>query len=217
LGVQFRYQYALNAIALRISHDEALQANGFPGVKNVFADELNQPDTDMGPTLIGAPSIWNGDTIGGVATKGEGIVIGMIDSGINSEHPSFEEEGDDGYLIVNPYGAGVFHGWCVANPTFCNNKLIGAYGLNPAGGSPEDTDGHGSHTGAAGNALNTASMLVSNHLRAISGVAPHANIGIQSMQSGLSGIAPIAAVEHAIIVTVDVINFSISGVIIPGD
>src|SRR4030067_596248 len=89
IEVQFYYQFTFNAVAVRITHAEALQAFNLPGVRTVYADVLHVPDTDMGPTLIGAPSIWAGDTIGGIATKGEGIVIGMLDTGINSQHPSF--------------------------------------------------------------------------------------------------------------------------------
>jgi hypothetical protein len=218
IEVVYNYQYTLNAFAARISHAEALQAFNLPGVKTVYADKLNQLDTDMGPTLIGAPSIWDGDTIGGIATEGEDIVVGMIDSGINHAHPSFAATGPDGYTIENPYGDGVFHGYCVANPDFCNNKLIAAYDLYPGGsGGPEDTDGHGSHTSstAAGDAID-ATFTVGNteFTRAISGVAPHANlVAYKVCNPSCPDSASIEAVDLAIGTDeVNVINYSISGV-----
>ncbi len=217
IEVQFYYRAAMNAIAVRISHDEALQAFNLSGVKTVYADQLNELDTDMGPTLIGAPSIWEGDTIGGIATKGEGIVIGMIDSGINHAHPSFAEVGPkDGHIFENPYGANNFHGYCADNEGFCNNKLIGAYGLNPLGGIPEDTDGHGSHTSstAGGNYVDaTVNVGGVEFTRAISGVAPWANIvAYKVCNPSCPTSASIAAVDHAILDDgVDVINYSISG------
>ncbi len=218
IEVQFYYQYALDAVAVRITHDEAIQAFDLPGVKTVYADQLNQPDTDMGPTLIGAPSIWDGETIGGISTEGEGIVVGMIDSGINHLHPSFAAVGPkDGYVHVNPYGDGVFHGYCVANPDFCNNKLIAAYDLYPGGsGGPEDTAGHGSHTSstAAGNHLDaTFTVGISEFTRAISGVAPHANlVAYKVCNPSCPSSASVAAVNLAIgSDEVDVINYSISG------
>lgn len=216
IEVQFYYQYALDAVAVRITHAEALRAFDLPGVKTVYADKNYQLDTDMGPTLIGAPSIWTGDTSGSVATQGEGIVIGMIDSGINHLHPSFAEVGPfDSYVHVNPYGSGTFHGWCEAN-VFCNNKLIAAYGLNPVNGDPEDTDGHGSHTSstAGGNFLE-ADVTVGNDTftRLISGVAPHANlVAYKVCNPSCPGSASIQAVNLAIGTDeVDVINYSISG------
>jgi len=217
IDVQYYYQFTLNAVAVRISHEEALQAFSMPGVKTVYADKYEQMDTDMGPTLIGAPSIWDGDTIGDIATKGEGIVIGMIDSGINHAHPSFAAVGPkDAYVHLNPYGDGVFHGWCVSNPAFCNNKLIAAYGLNPADGDPEDTDGHGSHTSstAGGNALDAVFTVgITEFTRAISGVAPHANIvAYKVCNPSCPNSASIEAVNLAIGTDgVDVINYSISG------
>ena len=218
IEVVYNYQYTLNAVAVRITHDEALQAFNLSGVKTVYADKLNQLDTDMGPTLIGAPSIWNGDTIGDVATKGEGIVVGMIDSGINHAHPSFAATGPDGYPIVNPYGDGVFHGDCTTIMDFCNNKLIGAYDLYPGGsGGPEDTDGHGSHTSstAAGDAIDaTFTVGTTEFTRAISGVAPHANlVAYKVCNPSCPDSASVAAVNLAIGTDmVDVINYSISGV-----
>ena len=66
--------------------------------------------------------------------KGEGIVIGTIDTGISPGNSSFADVGDDGYDHTNPLGAGNYLGVCdPANaaqfdPDFaCNDKLIGAY------------------------------------------------------------------------------------------
>ena len=123
--VAFQYKNVLNAVAVRISYDEAQQSFSMAGVRNVFPDTLHSLETDIGPTLIGAPSIWNGDTPGDLGTFGENIIIGMIDSGINHAHPSFADVGGDGYDHTNPRGAGDYVGWGVGNPSFCNEKPIG--------------------------------------------------------------------------------------------
>ncbi len=213
---EYQYLYALNAVAVRISHAEALRAFNLPGVMTVYADRLAEMDTDMGPTLIGAPAIWNGDTYDDVATKGEGIVIGVIDSGINSKHPSFAETDEDGYTHTNPYGTNIFHGWCATHSGFCNDKLIAAYNLLDLTDDPEDLDGHGSHTSstAGGNAHEAAfSIGSSGFTRDISGVAPHANIvAYKICEPSCPNSAAVAAVDLAIGEDmVDVINYSISG------
>ena len=213
--VEFSYQYALNGIAVYLSHAEALAAINLPGVLNVYADELRQMATDVSPELIGAPSIWEGDTTGDLQTKGEGIVVGVIDGGINHAHPSFAATGADGYTHENPYGTGVYHGYCVANPGFCNDKLIGAYYLYPgAAQSPEDGDGHGSHTSstAAGNAHEAEFTVgVDTFTRVISGMAPHANIvSYKICNPYCPSSSAVDAVELAISEDlVNVINYSI--------
>jgi hypothetical protein len=129
--VAYNYVGVLNAVALRVSHEEAEKIASFPGVAAVYGDTLREMETEVGPVLIGAPSIWNGNTGAGVASRGEGIIIGVIDSGINFAHPSFAATDGDGYTHTNPYGAGVYRGWCAVNPGYCNAKLVGAYGLQP--------------------------------------------------------------------------------------
>jgi hypothetical protein len=144
------------------------------------------------------------------------VIIGVIDSGINHAHPSFADVGGDGYDHTNPYGSGNYVGYCVANPSFCNDKLIGAYGLNPVGGNPEDTDGHGSHTAStSGGNRHQAAIPVGTDVFTftIQGVAPHANIiAYKICNPGCPGSAAIAAVNASISDGADVLNYSISGV-----
>ncbi|MCL4263628.1 MAG: S8 family serine peptidase, partial [Anaerolineae bacterium] len=150
-------------------------------------------------------------------TMGEGIIIGVIDTGINSGHPSFADIGGDGYDHTNPYGSGNYVGYCVANPSFCNDKLIGAWALHASSTNPEDTDGHGSHTAstAGGNFLQDAILdapTADYTFDAISGVAPHANIiAYQVCVPSCPTTSTTAAVNQAVIDGVDVTNYSISG------
>ncbi len=216
----YQYMNVLNAVAVRLDHAEALQAFNLPGVLTVYPDLIRQMDTDVGPELIGAPSIWEGVTLDGSSTYGEGIIIGDIDSGINHAHPSFADVGDDGYDHSNPFGTGTYVGVCATDPLyadFCNDKLIGAYDLVDSGG-PEDEDGHGSHTAstAAGNFVEVlfddgAGGTFSVEIK---GVAPHANLiayRVCDDDGGCWSSATVAAVDHALEDMVDVLNYSISG------
>ena len=148
LEARFQYLNVLNAAAIRLTLDEAAKVRELDGVRAVYLDEIREMDTDRGPIFIGATSVWAGDTTAGLPYKGEGVRIGVIDSGANLDHPSFAATASDGYVHVNPFGAGIFRGAC-APPTptaICNNKLIGAYDFTSSAGGPEDDDGHGSHT-----------------------------------------------------------------------
>jgi subtilisin family serine protease/subtilisin-like proprotein convertase family protein len=150
-------------------------------------------------------------------TRGEGVIVGIIDIGINQGHPSFAAVAGDGYAHANPFGPGNYVGYCVANPSFCNNKLIGAWALNPNSSNPTDSDGHGSHTAgiAAGNMLVNAPFTAPTQtlvFPTVSGVAPRANVIVyQVCAPSCPTSSTTAAVNQAVIDGVDVINYAISG------
>jgi len=217
------YGAAFNGFAVRLTGQEALEAASLPGVADVQREFLRYPDTDAGPAWIGAPGIWDGSA-SGTATKGEGIIIGVIDTGINFDHPSFADIGGDGYDHTNPLGAGEYVGWCDdEHPDYdpavhlCNDKLIGAWDFTLDGNKGEDDDGHGSHTAstAGGNYLVTTVDAPTISLeRTLSGVAPHANLITYDAcitDYGCPGGALIGAIDQAVIDGVDVINYSIGG------
>ncbi|MCK0114180.1 S8 family serine peptidase [Ornithinimicrobium sp. F0845] len=212
------YTHALNGIALELSAEEATALVGQPGIAAVEPDQEWELDTDVSNDIINSPAIWAGETGDGVGTKGEGVIVGMLDTGVNAEHPSFAATDGEGYTHTNPNGAGTYVGVCAPDATphedICNDKLIGAYTMLGAGSALDD-NGHGSHTGStmAGNA-HTAVFQVGadTYELPVSGVAPRANVISYKVCSILcSSLASVAAVEQAIIDGTDVLNYSISG------
>ncbi len=229
------YQFAVNGMALYLSADEAATVLNMSDVKHIELDREYFLTTDAGPTLIGANNVWEGNAPSAGTAFGEGVVIGVIDSGANFDHPSFADIGGDGYDHTNPLGAGTFLGACDPTNTdqfdanyTCNDKLIGGYDfvddVFPADGTdvpgPEDENGHGTHTAstAGGNMVLTASANGVDNIE-ISGVARHANIvvfdacytsatgqGLCPNVSTLSSIDQIVADG-----VVDVVNYSIGG------
>jgi uncharacterized repeat protein (TIGR01451 family) len=217
------YQYAFNGLALLLTPEEAAEVAHLEGVRQLQRNFMRQPDTDSGPAFIGAPGIWDGTSTGGLpGTKGEGIIVGVIDTGINLDSPSFADIGGDGYNHTNPFGSGNYVGWC--NPTHpnydpslvCNDKLIGVYSHTDSGLNPEDDNGHGSHTAstAAGNHLNAAVLVAPTIVftRTISGVAPHANIIAYDAcaNSGCPLTALVEMIDQTIPDGVDILNYSFS-------
>lgn len=230
VDVDFQYKIGLNGLAVELSAKELKSVvENVSGIIHIEREKIYHLDTDAGPAFIGAPALWENP---GVENQGEGIVVGIIDSGINFDHPSFAEVGPvDGYVHENPLGDGVFLGVC--DPTndeqyddtyICNNKLIGAYSYVDTDEyelyTPEDSGGHGSHTAStvAGNVVEaTMEKPTLNETQTISGVAPHANIIAydvcyeDSTDGGCGGAAIYYAIEQSMVDAVDVINFSISG------
>ncbi|HET9771806.1 MAG TPA: S8 family serine peptidase, partial [Acidimicrobiia bacterium] len=159
------------------------------------------PDGDLGgqpADYLGLPEgLWA--RLGGPEQAGEGVIVGVIDTGIYPEHPSFADQplaadGTRNYIgpAYGPPPAG-WRGICQAGENFpatsCNNKLIGARYFAEGWGvanvaaqdflSPRDADGHG--TGmtaiAAGNyGVDPDYQGNDLGLGVISGLAPRARI-----------------------------------------
>ena len=159
------------------------------------------------------------------------MLIGVLDTGIWPEHPSFSDPDPSGKAYAPPSG-GPYpcdFGNTAWNPNdapfTCNNKLIGAYefldtykvavGLLPEEfDSARDYEGHGTHTSstAAGNAGVDASIFGVDR-GTISGIAPRAQVIMYRVcaDEGCYSSDSAAAAEQAILDGVNVINFSISG------
>jgi len=232
---RFTYSLTRNGFALNLNPEQARKVALLPQVARVEADGVDLLATLETVPQIRAPQIWNASGPGVVGTRGEGQIIGVIDTGINFDSPAFSASPSDGYTYINPLGAGNYRGWCAPthpqfNPRYrCNAKLIGAWdfadgipisaivngqlvsGLERDG--PVDDNGHGSGTAAV--AGGNFEPVVG-----ITGVAPRAHViaydaCISISLSNSSGACPastqLAAIEQAILDGVDVINFSIGG------
>lgn len=219
LAPRFVYRNAFNGMALDLTAAEARRLRNVQGVVSVQPDFIRYLHTDAGPAWINADDVWNGSApFSGTGNQGEGVIIGVVDSGISPAHPSFAAVGGDGYHHNNPLGH--FVGLCADGAAQCNDKLIGIYDFTDEGSNGADTTGHGTHV---------ASIAAGNHVDAtihghtldltvpISGVAPHANLiaykacnsGQGDQEEGCPGSAILDALDQALTDGVDVVNFSI--------
>ena len=237
IDVEYRMQHALNGVVVELTTAEAARIGQLPDVQLVEAYREYVLDTDTGPKLIGSEAVWNGTWAGATGEfQGEGIVYGILDSGINFGAPSFTAvDPIDGYRHTNPLGAGNYLGTCQTGQVDagrCNDKLIGGYnfvcgapgnqcGLANVREEPGfgDTNGHGSHV-ASTVAGNRRDALFRGNTRRISGVAPRGNIVAYDIcytnTATGQGLCPnnsaVAGVNQAIADgVVDVLNYSIGG------
>ncbi len=226
LNTVHRYRNALNGFSTDLTASEARNMRDMPGVKAVMEDEIQHLETDSGPAWIGADKIYAG-SVGFPASGGEGVVVGVIDSGVNWDHPSFSDPGAPGFNHVNPYGSQL--GLCSNAEVLCNDKLVGVYEFvvdNPNTATVEESNngkdnaGHGSHVAstAAGNPIN---LTLNGIPTIINGVAANANIVSYRVcyignpadgdDDGCQNSAILGAIDQAITDGVDVINYSIGG------
>ena len=221
-----------NAFSAVMTPEEAQRLAALDGVVSVKPVEVYAVQTDRTPPLIGAPSVWDGSWNAWAPSsnlpraRGEGVVIGIIDSGINVDHRVFSDSQAQGatHTYTNPYGQ--LLGECSKPSISCNNKLVGVYDFTTEGTSGRDpaADGHGTHVAstAAGNPWNNFSLHNLSGTFSITGMAPNAHIisykvcynkhpTDSDLDNRCVGDAIRRAFEQAILNEVDVINYSIGG------
>lgn len=217
LAPRQRYAVVANGLAIELTPAEAQALRGLPGVTAVAPDRPVHKASDASAAWLHADQVWTGQLPGIAATRGEGVVVGVVDTGINEAHPSFAKVGGDGYSHQNPRGR--VYGYCAQTPDRCTDKLIGIYDFSSDSTRTRgvDGDGHGSHVAstAAGNVVTAAVPAPTTTFTVpIAGVAPHANlIAYKVLDDSGSGSlsAIIAGIEQAVADQVDVINESIVG------
>jgi uncharacterized repeat protein (TIGR01451 family) len=243
LSAQFVHDFkvAVNGVSMIVAEAQIDAIAQLPGVEAVYLDQLMQPDTEVSPSFIGAPVLW--EQLGGQGSAGEGIIVGVLDTGVWPEHPSFSDPDPFGNSYAPPpvtpgsngFGSGGPRSTCdfgdaawnpADAPFACNNKLIGAYEfldtykavygtlLPGEFDSARDSEGHGTHTSstAAGNGGVVADVFGVPR-GTVSGVAPRAHVIMYRVcaDQGCYQSDSVRAVEQAILDEVDSINFSISG------
>ncbi|HLJ45069.1 MAG TPA: S8 family serine peptidase [Bryobacteraceae bacterium] len=217
-------QTVLNAVFVEASKDRVAELKTLPGVADVVPLRRYKPLLNVAVPLMNGPGAWT--SLGSMDSAGRGMKIAIIDTGIDQNHPAFQDA-----TLTAPAGYPI----CSGNDcAFTNNKVIVARSYvageaagtqpNPANDSrpddvsPRDRVGHGTAvaSAAAGN-LNTGTNGV-----AFSGIAPHAFLGNYKVfgSTGLNGGATdagiIQAVEDALNDGMDIAELSLGGPAISG-
>ncbi|MDH3305136.1 MAG: S8 family serine peptidase [Gammaproteobacteria bacterium] len=151
----YGYQFGLNGFAARMSTAQAQKLANLPEVLNVWEDEIRPMALRYSPTFLGLFDNEVGlRSVQGL--DGEGVVIGVIDSGVAPEHPALRDtrEADRPRLCRSSWAETTllgqwlcrrfrklpdtlvfeapenWNGACQSGERFletdCNNKLIGA-------------------------------------------------------------------------------------------
>ena len=237
----YDYTVATNGVLSDLTAAQARTLSSTAGVR-LEEDAIRTLDTTETPALLGlsgAGGLWS--KLGGDRRAGEGIIVGVIDSGIWPEAASFAGTAPRRDKAGQPVPADGLRpaGWtgaCVQGEQFssqhCNDKLIGARYYVAGFGkkniaqeeylSPRDGGGHGTHTAstAAGNRVTGVAIDGEQQGSGIaSGMAPGADVAAYKVcweakpgaSAGCFNGDSIAAIDDAVADGVDVINYSVGG------
>ncbi|CAI7762251.1 unnamed protein product [Closterium sp. NIES-53] len=218
----YSYNFAANSFCAELTPTEAQQLRTRPDVGRVARGRKVRALTTYSPRFLklGAPKgAWEAN--GGKMSAGEGVVVGILDTGIWPEHPSFANQG---------YGPPPKHwkGACTGLKK-CNGKVVGArhflsayereYGKIAPGEyrSARDAGGHG--TWCAGAAVGNSGVVLTERdgtpIGTASGMAPRGRLAVYkalwyNASEGYGHDCDIfAAVDQAVADGVDVLSMSI--------
>ncbi|XP_020696954.1 subtilisin-like protease SBT1.7 [Dendrobium catenatum] len=207
----YTYREVITGFAARLNSEEVEAMESLDGFINAYPEKEYHASTTYTPTFLslkGKPS----NTLWSDSSMGAGQIIGVIDTGINPNHPSFN---NNGMAPAPPKWNGMCY-W--GNTRTCNNKLLGAIAFRHGMYSnPYDNDGHGTHVAstAAGNFVNNANVSGQAQGTA-SGMAPRAHLAIYKVLFvGPSGKSVgtdsdiYAGIEQAIRDHVDILQMSL--------
>src|SRR5262245_34707125 len=210
LNVSHYFLVTHSGIAARLTPEDAQTVRELQGVTSVERDRVYHTTTVGSTQFIGAGEIWDGTAVapGSSGTRGEAIIIAMLDTGIDPTHPSFANDPDCGHGTTEP------------------DKLLSALDCSSTdpsglcnGPDPADHVDHGTHTSstAGGNTVGpeaTPPPQPPQPFTEISGIAPCASIRAYKVcATDECSDADINAGMDSVLIHGDckVMNFSISG------
>ncbi|XVF72090.1 hypothetical protein PTKIN_Ptkin12aG0093600 [Pterospermum kingtungense] len=224
----YSYGSAMEGFAAQLTETELESLRSLPDVVAIRPDRLLQVHTTYSYKFLGLGSNRDGAWI--KSGFGRGTVIGMLDTGVWPESPSFN---DPGMPPVPKKWRGICQEGQSFNATNCNRKLIGARffikghhvsSLPPSANmieeyiSPRDSSGHGTHTSStAGGVPVPMASVLANAAGVARGMAPGAHIAVYKVCwfNGCYSSDILAAMDVAITDGVDVLSLSLGGFPLP--
>lgn len=226
-SIIYSYKHGFSGFAARLTNSQAEEVAGFPDVVQVLPNRIHRLHTTRSWDFLGLNNHSPSNLLR-ESNMGEGMIIGLIDSGIWPESESFNDK-DMGPIPKR--WKGICQQGAHFNSTNCNKKLIGARWfikgfredikspINTTTSkdflSPRDGEGHGTHTAstAAGSFVEKANYggLAAGLAR---GGAPLAHIAMYKAcwafyTGGCSDADILKAFDRAIHDGVDILSVSV--------
>lgn len=231
-SVVAEYQAAVNGLRVDIERGKAAEIAALPGVIAVRSFMTYTLDNAISVPFIGAPAVWSG----AAGLRGEGVKVGIIDTGIDYTHANFGGPGTVAAFntanatntaapnpaLVGPAAPKIKGGTDLVGDDYNASAPAGSPALIPhPDPNPLDCNGHGSHVAgtAAGFGVTAAgttytgpynSTINFGSFRIGPGVAPKADLyAIRVFGCAGSTDVVVDAIDWAVDHDLDVINMSL--------
>lgn len=194
-------EVVMNALIVQ-SGASAAELAALPGVRRVWPVYELHPELDRAVDLLRINQAW--EKVGGTERAGQGMKIGILDSGLDLKHPGFQTSD-------MPVPEGYPKGTNEEIRSLLNGKVIVYRTYDSMAGFAEsfaDNSGHGT-----GVAMAAAGLKVKNARAEIQGAAPGASLGIYRVFVGPNGgssntAIATKAIDDAAADGMDVMNMS---------
>ena len=115
------YRLTFNGMALTVPANEIPRIKGLSEVKKIYTDGTNKLLLNQSVPLIEADKVWQLHDSNGTNVTGKGVIVSVIDTGIDYNHPD------------------------LGGPGFPNSRVIGGYDFVNNDSDPMDDHNHGTH------------------------------------------------------------------------
>ncbi|KAK4488211.1 hypothetical protein RD792_003954 [Penstemon davidsonii] len=198
------YGRSFNGFAAKLTKDEASRVSGMEGVISVNPSRVYKLHTTRSWDFVNLTTNKLG------APQESDVVIGLLDTGVWPEHPSFNDSG------FSPPPA-KWKGTCTGTNFTCNNKIIGARYYSSEGSnngdvpSPRDFEGHGTHTASTASGVEVDASYFGLAKGIARGGVPSSRIAVYKVcwEFGCSSADILKAFDDAIADGVDIISVSL--------
>ncbi|KAL2945316.1 Subtilisin-like protease SBT1.5 [Bienertia sinuspersici] len=211
------YKTVFHGFSARLRPDQANSLKTQVEVIRIFKEQIYQLQTTRSPYFLGLNTYHKPLGLLKDSDMGSNVVVGVIDTGIWPENPSFS---DEGMGPVPAHFKGVCDGGENFPPTLCNKKIVGVRHISTHIApheikSARDEIGHGTHTAStiAGRTRARNSSFFGYAKGEATGIAPMARLSIYKVCGwmGCSGSDVLSGLDKAVEDGVDVISISLGG------
>ncbi|CAJ2632878.1 subtilisin-like protease SDD1-like protein [Trifolium pratense] len=220
----YSYRSAMDGFAAQLTETELEYLQKHPDVISIRPDRQLQIQTTYSYKFLGLNAAKENGWY--QAGFGHGTIIGVLDTGVWPESPSFN---DHDMPPVPKKWKGICQSGKAFNSSNCNRKLIGAryftkghFAVSPTRIpeylSPRDSSGHGTHTSSTAGGVPVPMASVFGYAKGVArGMAPGAHIAVYKVCwfNGCYNSDIMAAMDVAIRDGVDVLSLSLGGFPVP--
>ncbi len=163
------YTTVYNGIQVKLPLSRIAEIAALPGVKSVHRAPIHTPALGASTGIIGAPAVW-----GDLHLRGEGVIIAIIDTGIDYNHAALGGSGNPADYAANDPAivemgtfptAKVIAGYDFAGTLYdgdCSaaDELAGICSTTPSpDDDPLDENGHGTHVASIAAGVMAGSVM----------------------------------------------------------